>query len=356
MPRHSDTRSIPRSFPYPQSEGIQQGTIPIGWLPLERGGQLCADLYTWIAGPWPPREGIIWIIHALTGSAEVSQWWPRVWAGWAPHEKGYTVVSANLLGSCYGSTGPLSIDPASGEPYYRRFPQLTTRDEAAALNALRQRLGIGEIDLLIGASLGAQVGLEWLIMAPQVFHKAMLIAGNAFHSAWGIAFNEAQRMAIEADPTYTQDIPEGGAAGMQAARAIAMLSYRSYALYNARLSHPTNCSDNLLPAVSYQRYQGEKLRRRFNAYSYVTLTHVMDSHHIARGRAATPAEVLRTLPMPVGYVGIPSDMLYPLEEQVFLAESTPHGELFVLESICGHDAFLIEEESTLKIIQNFYHA
>lgn len=342
-------------FPFPQPEGTQQGTITIGWLPLERGGQLWAELHTWIAGPWPPRRGVIWIIHALTGSAEVPQWWPRVWAGWALPEKGYTVISANLLGSCYGSTGPLSTDPASGQPYYRRFPLLTTRDEAAALEVLRQQLGIAHINLLVGASLGAQVGLEWILLAPQAFQKAMLIAGNAFHSAWGIAFNEAQRMAIEADPTYAQDIPEGGALGLQAARATAMLSYRSYALYNLRLAHPTNVSENLLPAVSYQRYQGEKLRRRFNAYSYVALTHVMDSHHIARGRAETPEEVLRTLPMPVGYVGIPSDILYPLQEQVFLAENTPHGELFVLDSICGHDAFLIEEEAMLKILRNFHY-
>lgn len=342
-------------FPFPQPEGTQQGTITIGWLPLERGGQLWAELHTWIAGPWPPRRGVIWIIHALTGSAEVLQWWPRVWAGWALPEKGYTVISANLLGSCYGSTGPLSTDPASGQPYYRRFPLLTTRDEAAALEVLRQQLGIAHIDLLVGASLGAQVGLEWILLAPQAFQKAMLIAGNAFHSAWGIAFNEAQRMAIEADPTYFSDTPTGGQAGMKAARAIAMLSYRSYALYNARQTHPTNLASDPLPAVSYQRYQGEKLARRFNAYSYIALSRMMDSHHIARGRGATPAEVLSTLEMPIAYVGITSDILYPLEEQVFLAEHTPKGQLFVLDSICGHDAFLIEEDKMTTILQSFLY-
>lgn len=313
-------------------------------------------LYTWIAGPWPPQWGVIWFIHALTGSAEVPQWWPRVWEALRLTDAGYTVVSANLPGSCYGSTGPLSLDPHTGQPYYRTFPLLTTRDAARALERLREKLGIARISCLIGASLGAQVGLEWLLISPESFEKGMLIAGNAFHSAWGIAFNEAQRMAIEADPTYFTDTPAGGQTGMKAARAMAMLSYRSYTLYAMRQSHPTNLSESPLPAASYQRYQGEKLARRFNAYTYMALTRMMDSHHIARGRTGSPGAVLRSLSMPVGYVGIPSDILYPLEEQVFLAENTPQGSLFILESPCGHDAFLIEEDKMADILRRFLHA
>lgn len=353
--RHSGTHYTHRLFPSPQLEGSQKGDIHLGTHSLEIGASLEITLRVWIAGPWPPRRGVIWFIHALTGSAEVPQWWPRVWEALALPQAGYTVVSANLPGSCYGSTGPLSTNPHTNSPYYRSFPLLTTRDAAQALDKLRLRLGLDSIDCLIGASLGAQVGLEWLLSAPVAFQKAVLIAGNAFHSAWGIAFNEAQRMAIEADPTYFSDTPTGGQAGMKAARAIAMLSYRSYALYKARQTHPTNLASDPLPAVSYQRYQGEKLARRFNAYSYIALSRMMDSHHIARGRGATPAEVLSTLEMPIAYVGITSDILYPLEEQVFLAEHTPKGQLFVLDSICGHDAFLIEEDKMTTILQSFLY-
>ncbi|MCX8113063.1 MAG: alpha/beta fold hydrolase [Bacteroidia bacterium] len=341
------------SFLIQQHEGIQSGCVPVGFLPLEAGGEIYLELYTWIAGAWPPKGPIIWIIHALTGRAEVPEWWPRVWSLLDLPSRGYTVISANLPGSCYGSTGPLSQDIATGMPYYRRFPLVTTRDAAQALDRLRQSLGISRIDYLIGASLGAQVGLEWLLIAPQAFGKAMLIAGNAFHSAWGIAFNEAQRMAIEADPSYLSDTPDGGVAGMKAARATAMLSYRSYFLYNHRQSHPTNLSAGHLPAASYQRYQGEKLAQRFNAYSYVALTRMMDSHHIARGRAASADEVLRTLPMPIYYVGIPSDILYPLEEQKYLSDNTPLGTLLILDSPCGHDAFLIEEVKMAGLLNRF---
>ncbi|MCX7652473.1 MAG: alpha/beta fold hydrolase [Bacteroidia bacterium] len=352
---HLGTHSIPQSCLSLETERLEELTIPVGHLHLETGAEIYVELRTWIAGPWPPTERVIWVIHALTGSADVSQWWPNVWRTLNLSSRGYTVISANLPGSCYGSTGPLSVSPHTGKPYYRDFPLLTTRDAAVALDKLRQALRIDEIHALIGASLGAQVGLEWLVLAPQVFDKAMLIAGNAFHSAWGIAFNEAQRMAIEADPTYFQDTPLGGMAGMRAARATAMLSYRSYFIYNHRQTHPTNLSADPLPAASYQRYQGEKLARRFNAYSYVALTRMMDSHHIARGRGVTAAEVLQNLPMPVAYVGIPSDILYPLEEQIFLRDHTPQGKLITLDSPFGHDAFLIEEAKMAEIIGQFLY-
>ncbi|MCX7605804.1 MAG: alpha/beta fold hydrolase [Bacteroidia bacterium] len=343
--------STPPSSLVPQAEGEQTATIPIGSLSLEIGTSLEeVHLHTWVYGSWPPAGPVAWIVHALTGRAEVPTWWAGVWDLTGLSRLPLTVISVNLIGSCYGSTGPLSVNPVTARPYFRSFPLLTTRDAARSLEILRESLGVSRIDMLIGASLGAQVGLEWLLLAPERFQMAVLIAGNAFHSPWGIAFNEAQRMAIFSDPTYYEDRPDGGATGMRAARAMAMLSYRSYELYGSRLAHPENFPPDALPAVSYQQHQGQKLAQRFNAYTYVVLSRMMDSHHIARSHGLSVEQVLATLPMPVVYVGIPSDILYPLSEQAFLANHTPLGKLEVLDSPCGHDAFLIEEEKMAAIL------
>jgi len=232
------------------------------------------------------RDNVVWVCHALTANADVLDWWAGLFGpGCFFDPADWYIVCANVLGSCYGSTSPLSPYPATGAPRYEEFPLLTIRDLAAAHEALRQHLGLARIHTVIGGSLGGQQALEWAVMQPQLIQHLVVIATNARHSAWGIAFNEAQRLAIEADPTYHAHTAEGGSAGLRAARAAALLSYRGYEAYQATQTDPAD--DPRLRdyrASSYQRYQGDKLVARFNAYSYVTLSRAMDSHHLGRGR------------------------------------------------------------------------
>src|SRR4051812_49153867 len=148
------------------------------------------------------RNNVVWICHALTGNSDFTDWWGELFnEGRFFDPKNYFIVCANVLGGCYGSTGPLSLNPKTGKPYYHTFPTITNRDVVRAFDLLRNELKIEKVHTLIGGSLGGQQALEWAIAQPEVFQHVIPIATNASHSPWGIAFNEAQRMAIETDAT-----------------------------------------------------------------------------------------------------------------------------------------------------------
>ncbi len=302
------------------------------------------------------RDNVVWVCHALTANADVLDWWPGLFgAGCLFDPADWFIVCANVLGSCYGSTCPLDADPATGLGRYQDFPLLTIRDLVAAHEALRLELGLAHIHTLIGGSLGGQQALEWATSQPDVIGHLVVIATSARHSAWGIAFNEAQRLAIEADATYHEGRPGGGDAGLAAARAVALLSYRGYEAYGNTQTDP---DDDLLRdfrASSYQRYQGNKLVARFDAYSYVVLSRAMDSHHLGRGRGGVAAALAgiraRTL-----VLGITSDVLFPLSEQHTLAEGIPGAVYGELDSGFGHDGFLLETTKITQALEVFYAA
>ncbi len=177
----------------------------------------------------PARSNVVWVCHALTANADAEAWWPGlIGSGAAINPEEYFIVCANIIGSCYGSSGPLSENPATGKPYYLDFPRLTIRDIVQANILLRQHLGLPEIHLLMGGSMGGYQVLEWALMEPSVIRQLFLIATSAAESAWGIAIHEAQRMAIEADPSWKDDSDQAGRNGLKAARAIGMLTYRNY--------------------------------------------------------------------------------------------------------------------------------
>ena len=155
----------------------------------------------------------------------MADWWPGTVApGRFLDPERYFIVCANILGSCYGSTGPLSVNPDTGEPYYRTFPRLTMRDVVAAHRILADALGIGRIHAIIGSSVGGFQAVEWAVAEPERFGRVALIATDAKASPWTIAIDETQRMAILADPSFALDRPDGGAAGLAAARAIGLLT------------------------------------------------------------------------------------------------------------------------------------
>ena len=305
------------------------------------------------------RDNVVWIFHALTANSAPHEWWDGlVGEGRLFDPSRYFIVCANIPGSCYGSIGPLDIDVCVGQPYYYNFPMVTTRDIIRAFQPLRKFLGISKIHIGIGGSLGGQQVLEWAIEEPGLFENIIPIATNAFHSPWGIAFNTTQRMAIEADGTWGQKHASAGMAGMKAARAAALLSYRSYEGYWK--TQPNNENQLVISAegessggaASYQRYQGQKLANRFNAFSYYQLSKTMDSHHVGRGRDGAE-KALASIEANTLVVGIDSDVLFPISEQQYLADHIPGAQLAVISSLFGHDGFLLEYEQLSNHIFSF---
>jgi homoserine O-acetyltransferase len=245
-----------------------------------------------------------------------------------------------MIGSCYGSTGPLSVDEL--DTRLDQFPNITIRDMVRAHILLRQHLGIEKIDLLLGGSMGGYQALEWAIMEPSVIQKMFLIATTAAESAWAVAIHTAQRLAIEADSTWKETKPNAGAKGLKAARAIGMLTYRNYGIFKEKQTDADPEKMDDFKASSYINYQGDKLVNRFNAYSYWLLTKSMDSHHLARGRAGDLAVTLASIQTPTLIIGINSDILCPLAEQQFMESHMPNANLVAIDSMYGHDGFIIE--------------
>ncbi|PRY06802.1 homoserine O-acetyltransferase [Pontibacter ummariensis] len=302
----------------------------------------------------PDRSNVVWVCHALTGSSDFTDWWSELFGEgklYDPQE--WFIICANALGGCYGSTGPLSKNPKTLAPYYHAFPQLTNRDIVAAFDKLRQELALERVHTLIGGSLGGQQALEWVLQQPKVFERLVHVVSNARHSPWGVAFNESQRMAIRLDPSWGTDTPEAGAEGLKTARAIAMLSYRHYNTYAATQQEPGNSITDNFRAASYQVYQGEKLAGRFNAYSYWLLSKAMDSHNIGRDRGGLK-RALAHVKTRCLFVGVNTDILFPVEEQRFLHQQVPGSSFYLIHSSYGHDGFLVECEQLAEAISNFY--
>ena len=302
------------------------------------------------------KDNVVWVCHALTANSDVFDWWKGLFGDnclFNPDE--HFIVCANLLGSHYGTTSPLSINKVTGLPYYLSFPDFTVRDLAAAHQILADYLGLPQIGLLIGGSLGGQQAIEWAVLEPKRIKKLVLIAANAHHSPWGIAFNESQRLAITTDRTFYAQTENGGKKGLKVARTIALLSYRSYGTYGATQLEVGTEKIAGFKASSYQNYQGEKLVNRFNAYSYWFLTKAMDSHNVGRNRIST-IDALKRIQAKTLVIGIVNDVLFPLEEQQFLAKNIPGARFSELNSFYGHDGFLIETEILTKEIGTFINS
>lgn len=297
------------------------------------------------------QDNVIWICHAFTGSHEVDEWWQGlVGPGKLFNPESHFIICANIPGSHYGSTGPLSINPLTGKAFYHSFPVITIRDVVNAFELLRKSLRIDSIHTCIGGSMGGQQALEWSIINPDLIQNSILVATNAVHSSWGIAFNESQRMAIEVDPTWAESQPQAGIQGMKAARATALISYRNYETYQITQARQENSLGDELRAVSYQRYQGEKLAKRFNAYSYFRLSQMMDSQDVGRNRGGVIV-ALRQIKSKTLVIGIKSDALFPIVEQEFLAKHIPGASFQMIDSLYGHDGFLIESGLMTKAIR-----
>ena len=298
------------------------------------------------------RDNVVWVCHALTANSDVADWWPHtVEQGRFLDPDRWFVVCANILGSHYGTTGPLHTNPATGTPYYKDFPALTIRDMVRAHFLLADALGIDRIHTLVGSSVGGFQAMEWMCMQPHRFGRAILIATAPKASPWAIAIDETQRMAITADQSYGEPRPDAGMAGMAAARAIGLLSYRGPEGYN--LTQQDREEDPAQHrACTYQRYQGEKLCRRYNAYSYMTILDAFDTHDIGRGRGGTE-KMLREIRIPTMVVGLTTDIIFTPAEMRWLAEMIPGAEYREIASPFGHDGFLVEHTLLNEILNPF---
>jgi len=323
---------------------------------FEAGGSIASLNIVYHTSDRAYKQGdrVVWLCHALTANSDPQDWWPEmVGEGRCVDPAKDFVVCVNIFGSAYGTTGPRHFgNPESGLPKkYLDFPKFTVRDTARLFTLVRKHLGIEQVDLLVGSSIGGFHALEWAIMEGEVIRHAAFIATAPRVSPWLGAWMEVQRMAIEADPTFRvcKDI-HGGEKGLEAARAISLISYRSFEGYN--LTQYETDDDCLFAGrvASYERYQGEKLvKRGFDAYSYYYLLHCVDSQNVGRHRGGV-AKALAQIAAKSIVIAITSDGLFPPCEGKEWAQHIPDCQYIEIESRFGHDGFLLETEQITEIL------
>lgn len=286
-------------------------------------------------------DNVVWVFHALTANSNVSDWWAGIFGkGKVLDPEKHFIICPNILGSCYGTTGARSINPQTGKAYGMEFPLITIRDFVAAHDCLRRHLGIDHIKLAIGGSCGGHQAQEYALCYPNVIQTMGLLATSSKESAWAISIHEAGRMAIEADPTHRDNTDDAGSKGLQAARAMGLLGYRTIESYIDSQTNDDERTDDF-KAASYVRYQGLKLDKRFYTHCYWYLLKALDSHDLGRGRGGA-AQALAQINIPTLVIAIESDMLIPKGQQQFIFENMPEATYWEMKSKYGHDGFLIE--------------
>lgn len=303
------------------------------------------------------RDNVVVICHALTGNVHADEWFPGLFESDGPIDpQEHFVICINVPGSCYGSLGPLTLNPETGTPWRSSFPEITIRDMVHFQQLLLDQLEIEGIETILGGSMGGMQALEFLLMDSRI-RSAIPMAMGMAHTPWAIGISHVQRQAIFQDPNwnggeYEEDTPPLN--GLSIARMMAMITYRAPQDYEKKFGRRPQPDSDLFQVESYLNYQGEKLTRRFDANSYVALTRAMDRHDITRGRG-TAEELLSRVDIPVLVVGIDTDLLYPVGEQKELARLLPQGTFAQIESIHGHDAFLIEFDQLKELTKPFFN-
>jgi homoserine O-acetyltransferase len=313
----------------------------------------------------------ILICHALSANAhaagyhspsdKAAGWWDGlIGPGKALDTDRYFVVCPNILGSCYGTTGPTSVNPKSGEPYRMSFPQITVRDMVRVQKRLLDFLGVNRLVTVSGSSLGGMQVLEWALIYPDVCESIIPISTAAQQPAWCVALNTAARVAITNDPAWCNgNYQHQPAHGLALARMIGMISYRSPQEFEQRFGRQRKNPagnyfnfDNCFQIESYLHHQGQKLVQRFDANTYLYLTRAMDLHDVAYGRSDLES-VFASVRSRVLSIGVSSDQRYPALLQKEIARRIPEAHYAEIESIHGHDAFLIEFEKLGSVISEF---
>ena len=322
---------------------------------FEGGGSIASMTMVYYTSDreYKPGEKVVWVCHALTGNANPEDWWPAMVGPGCMFDPDKVFVACSaMLCSPYGACGPATVNPQTGKPYLLDFPRTTVRDIVRANILVRKHLGIETIDLMLGPSIGGFQTLEWVIMEPDVVKRAVFLATSNRVMPYLTAFNESQRMALKADQTFVEakDI-NGGIEGLKCARSIALISYRTFEGYNVSQPEPDDNTMFADRAASYQRYQGEKLvRRDFDAYSYWYLTYALDSMNVGRGRGGV-AKALELIKARCAVISITSDQIFPPGHMRETAQSMKHADYYEINSIYGHDGFLIENDQLTAILR-----
>eukprot|EP01065_Artemidia_motanka_P017223 TRINITY_DN2074_c0_g2_i1.p1 TRINITY_DN2074_c0_g2~~TRINITY_DN2074_c0_g2_i1.p1 ORF type:complete len:374 (+),score=105.65 TRINITY_DN2074_c0_g2_i1:66-1187(+) len=308
-------------------------------------------------------DNAIVVCHALTGNANLESWWgPLLGPGRPLDTQKYFIFCSNSLGSCYGTTGPASVNPQTGKRYGGDFPFVSIRDMVRLQAEACSRIGVKEVACVIGGSMGGMQALEWAIMVrtPKV-RSLVSLSSSGRHQPWQIGISECQRQAIMADPKWKNghyeptDLPHQG---MAVARMMAMLSYRTHPAYWTKFGRGVHRVGEgnrsmVFDVENYLHSQGDKFNKRgFDPMSYVVLTRAMDSHDIERGRSEY-FQILRSVKVPTLVASISSDVLYPASEQLELAEHMPNSQHHMIESKEGHDGFLLEHKKVGTLIRGF---
>ncbi|MEO1257421.1 MAG: homoserine O-acetyltransferase [Bacteroidota bacterium] len=298
------------------------------------------------------KNNVIWVCHALTANSHVADWWEGLYgSGNVFDPEKYFIVCANVLGSCYGTTCPRSISPKTKEAYGIDFPIVTIRDWVQCHELLRQHLQIGEIELCIGGSCGGHQVMEFAYVLKDKIKSMALLVTSAKETPWAISTHEAQRLAIQADATWRDNVDHAGKNGLKAARGMALLTYRTFRSYKMRQTDTEEKLDDFR-AASYIRYQGHKLERRFYAQSYWHMVKTLDTHDMGRGRGGA-GQALQQLKMPALIISVNTDMLIPPEEQQFLHAHLSNSTYKEITSEFGHDGFLVETEKIKRAIMEW---
>lgn len=355
--------------------------------PLQRGGQFGPVTLAYETWGTLNAEGdnAVLITHALTGSPHAHDvehpddpkiaWWnPLIGPGRPFDTSRYFVICSNVLGGCYGSSGPSSLDPATGRPYGMRFPVITIRDMVNAQRLLIEHLGVRHLAMVTGGSIGGQQALEWAVAYPELVQKVIVVAATAALTAQAVAFSEVGRQAIMADPRWLggEYLPGNGPdAGLSIARMLAMITYQSEETMEMRFARrpasansaasidsPSQFPDlgGRFDVENYLYYQGNSLVRRFDANSYLYISRAMDLYDVSEGYPSLEATLSR-LRSEALFIGIRSDFLFPAARVRWLAQQVQslggHATYIELDSPHGHDAFLKEWQQMTDALHTF---
>ncbi|CQD07515.1 homoserine O-acetyltransferase [Mycobacterium lentiflavum] len=351
------------------------GLVDIGSLTTESGAvidNVCIAVQRW-GELSATRDNVVVVLHALTGDSHITGpagpghptpgWWDGIAGPGAPIDTNrWCAVATNVLGGCRGSTGPSSL-ARDGKPWGSRFPLITVRDQVEADIAALDALGINQVAAVVGGSMGGARALEWMVGHPERVRAGLLLAVGARATADQIGTQTTQIAAIKADPNWQggdyHDTGLSPDAGLAIARRFAHLTYRGEVELDNRFANDSQSDEDPSPPFgggryavqSYLEHQGDKILARFDAGSYVILTESLNSHDVGRGRGGV-SEALRRCPVPAVVGGITSDRLYPLRLQQEMADLLPGcRRLQVVDSICGHDGFLVETEAVGELIR-----
>ncbi|MFN3265357.1 MAG: homoserine O-acetyltransferase [Deinococcales bacterium] len=337
--------------PKPAKRDVRHTTLFIKKpLELELGGLLSTVrvAYSTYGQLNAQKDNTLVVCHALTGSSSVASWWTEaLGAGKMLDTDRYFIVCVNVLGGCYGSTGPTSINPQTNRTYGAQFPEITIGDMVRVQAALLEHLGIHKIRAVIGGSMGGMQALAWLQLYGDRIGAGVVIGAPPRHSAWGITFSHLARMAIQGDPNFKEGKYAAQPNGLALARAITTLFFRSpesFALTQGRRSSPSDPARFAME--TYLEHQGERLLERFDANSYITISKAMDRFDLSR-------TALAQIAVPTLCIGISSDILYLPAEVREIAENVQRGSYWELESPHGHDAFLLETARLTEQVHSF---